>query len=341
MLLGITGLNAAGKDTVADFLENRGFVRRSLSDEIRKEAVARGIEVTREHLISLGTEMRKTQGNGVLAKKALTGIDSNTNYSVISIRNPEEVQELRTHKEFYLLFVDASPEMRFQRALKRNREQDPKTFEEFQRVEALELQSTDSSGQQLLKIKTMADFTLNNSSTIESLYSDLSDLLDKLNFVYRRPTWDDYFVELTRVIAKRATCDRGRSGCVIVRDKHLLTTGYVGSPPGMPHCDEVGHQMKTLVHEDGSQSKHCVRTIHAEQNAIIQAAKLGISLQGATLYCKMTPCRNCAMLILGVGITRVVCERKYHQGKESEEMFKAAGVKLDYVSDRLEQYRNQ
>ena len=156
-----------------------------------------------------------------------------------------------------------------------------------------------------------------------------------------RPSWDEYFMEIANTVAKRATCDRGRSGCVIVRDKQLLVSGYVGSPNGMPHCDEVGHQMKKTIHEDGSVTNHCVRTIHAEQNAICQAAKCGIALKGATLYCRMTPCRTCAMLIINCGIVRVVCEKKYHAGAESEEMFKMAGVKLEFINEEVLQYNNQ
>ncbi|MBT3801070.1 MAG: cell division protein DedD, partial [Bacteroidetes bacterium] len=139
----------------------------------------------------------------------------------------------------------------------------------------------------------------------------------------------------------RATCNRGRSGCVIVRNKQILVTGYVGSPMGLPHCDDVGHQMKKVVHEDGHITQHCVRTVHAEQNAITQAAKLGISIKDATLYCKMTPCRTCAMLIINCGITRVVCEKKYHAGSESEEMFKMANVELIFKIEEVEQYKNQ
>ena len=148
-------------------------------------------------------------------------------------------------------------------------------------------------------------------------------------------------MEIAHTVSKRATCDRGRSGCVIVRDRQILVTGYVGSPIGMPHCDEVGHQMKQMIHEDGSITNHCVRTVHAEQNAICQAAKLGISLLNSTLYCRMTPCRVCAMLIINCGITRVVCEKKYHAGGESEEMFKMAGVTLEFFSDETMQYAKQ
>ena len=158
---------------------------------------------------------------------------------------------------------------------------------------------------------------------------------------YIRPSWDEYFMEIANTVSKRATCDRGRSGCVIARDKQLLVSGYVGSPIGLPHCDEVGHQMKKMIHEDDSITQHCVRTVHAEQNAICQAAKLGISLHKSTLYCRMTPCRTCAMLIINCGIERVVCEKKYHAGGESEEMFKVAGVKLEYVNDEVMKYDNQ
>jgi len=95
-----------------------------------------------------------------------------------------------------------------------------------------------------------------------------------------RPTWDEYFMDLANAAAKRATCDRGRSGCVIVRDRQLLVTGYVGSPRGLPHCDDVGHLLKKVYHEDGRVTQHCVRTVHAEQNAICQAARRGIALDG-------------------------------------------------------------
>ena len=91
---------------------------------------------------------------------------------------------------------------------------------------------------------------------------------------YIRPSWDEYFIEVSKAVAKRATCDRGRSSCVIAKNKQILCTGYVGSPAGLPHCDEVGHQFKQTTHEDGTVTNHCVRTIHAEQNAICQAAKL-------------------------------------------------------------------
>ena len=161
---------------------------------------------------------------------------------------------------------------------------------------------------------------------------------NKDNYKHIRPSWDEYFMELANAVSKRATCDRGRSGCVIVRDRQILVSGYVGSPRGLPHCDEVGHLMKKVIHENGTISQHCVRTVHAEQNAICQAARLGISLENSTIYCRMTPCRTCAMLIINCGIKRVVCEKKYHSAEESEAMFKEVGIEINYFSEEIQKY---
>ena len=156
-----------------------------------------------------------------------------------------------------------------------------------------------------------------------------------------RPSWDEYFLGLVDEVAQRATCDRGRSGGVIARDRRIITTGYVGSPAGLPHCDEAGHLLKTVEDEGGERRQHCVRTIHAEQNAVCQAARFGTSLEGATLYCTMEPCRACAMLIINCGIVRVVCGCRYHAAEETRAMFVGAGVELLVVSEETLRYRDQ
>jgi dCMP deaminase len=154
-----------------------------------------------------------------------------------------------------------------------------------------------------------------------------------MNKTYTRPDWDSYFMEICEAVAKRATCDRGRSGCVIAREGQVLATGYVGSPSGLPHCDEIGHKLKKLTHEDGHVTEHCVRTVHAEQNAICQAAKNGIAIEGATLYCRMTPCRTCAMLIINCRIKCVVAQWRYHDAQDSEEMFTEANISLIHINN--------
>lgn len=136
-----------------------------------------------------------------------------------------------------------------------------------------------------------------------------------------RPSWDDFFLGQLPALAGRATCDRGRCATIVVRDNEQLAAGYVGSPSGFPHCDEVGHQW------DPS-GKHCIRTIHAEQNAIIRAARNGISLRDSTVYTTMVPCYVCAKLLIGIGVYRVVAAHPYHAMQPSEDAFFDAGILL-------------
>jgi len=156
--------------------------------------------------------------------------------------------------------------------------------------------------------------------------------------IYCRPSWDEYFMNITEMVGSRGSCDRGRAGCVITRNKRIISTGYVGSPVGLPHCDEVGHEMHTVTHADGSTSRHCIRTTHAEQNAICEAARLGIALDGGTLYCKMTPCYTCAKMIINAGIKKVVCAQDYHGGARSKEIFKEGGIEFNLLSDDMTTY---
>lgn len=162
------------------------------------------------------------------------------------------------------------------------------------------------------------------------------------NQKYARPSWDEYFLNLLEPIGSRGTCDRGRSGAIIVAPGHtIIATGYVGAAPGQPHCDEVGHMMNTVIHEDGTQSQHCVRTLHAEENAILQCAKDGISVKDTTIYCKMVPCYNCAMRIIRVGIKRVVAQKRYHADQKTIKLFRDAEVNLVVMDNTVESYENQ
>jgi len=153
-----------------------------------------------------------------------------------------------------------------------------------------------------------------------------------------RPSWDEYFLGIMDAISKRGTCDRGYSGAVIAKNKCILTTGYVGSPSGLPHCDEEGHEMHTVINGDKSKSRHCIRTTHAEQNAIVQAARYGIAIEGATLYLNMEPCYTCAKLAINAGIEKVICRRRYHAGQRTREVLKEAGVELIVLLDEEEKY---
>lgn len=120
-----------------------------------------------------------------------------------------------------------------------------------------------------------------------------------------RPTWDEYFMEMAKLAAKRSTCKRQNVGAVAVIGKHILATGYNGAPKGLPHCIDSGCLREELVIPSGQRHELC-RGVHAEQNIICQAALHGISLNGATIYCTHKPCSICAKLILNAGIVRVV-----------------------------------
>jgi len=152
---------------------------------------------------------------------------------------------------------------------------------------------------------------------------------------HKRPSWDEYFFLILDAVALRATCDRGRSGCVITRENRIIATGYVGAPPGLPDCDEVGHDMIERVNADGTKSQHCIRTAHAEENTIVHAARFGVALKGATMYSNMTPCYTCAKMIITAGIERVICRNDYHAGGPTKEMFKKSGIKYELLDETL------
>lgn len=126
-----------------------------------------------------------------------------------------------------------------------------------------------------------------------------------------RASWDEYFMNIARAVATRSTCSRKHVGAVIVRDKVILSTGYNGSLRGLPHCDEVGHML-----EDG----HCVRTIHAEANAVVQAATHGTRIEGAGIYVTASPCWSCFKMIANAGLRRIV----YGEFYRDERIFEVA-----------------
>jgi dCMP deaminase len=137
-----------------------------------------------------------------------------------------------------------------------------------------------------------------------------------------RPTWEEYFMEITRLVAKRATCLRRQVGAVLVMDKRLLATGYNGAPSGLAHCLEVGCLREKNNIPSGERHELC-RGIHAEQNAIIQAAFHGVRIQGATLYCTNLPCVICTKMIINAGIKEIIYENGYADDLTREMLLEA------------------
>ena len=146
----------------------------------------------------------------------------------------------------------------------------------------------------------------------------------------QRETWHEYFMKVAEVVASRATCDRKHVGAVIVQNNTIVATGFNGSPRGMPHCSEIGHEMKDL---GGRQS--CIRTTHAELNAIIQAARTGVRIEGSTLFTTASPCYDCMKAIINAGIICVVCKEyyasRYGMSDDMGEFAKRAGVTFIFL----------
>ncbi|HDI83297.1 MAG TPA: cytidine deaminase [candidate division WOR-3 bacterium] len=143
-----------------------------------------------------------------------------------------------------------------------------------------------------------------------------------------RPSWDEYFMEITELVAKRSTCLRRKVGAVVVKDKRILTTGYNGPPTGLKHCDELGGCLRDKLGIPSGERMELSRAVHAEQNAIIQAAKYGISIDGATIYVTNHPCFICAKMLINAGIKRIVYKEGYPD-EFAKEILKEAGIKVE------------
>ena len=146
-----------------------------------------------------------------------------------------------------------------------------------------------------------------------------------------RSSWDTYFMDIASLVAQRSTCLRRKVGAVAVKDKRMLATGYNGAPSGVPHCAETGCLRQKLNIPSGQRQEIC-RAVHAEQNVIVQAARHGVSLEGATLYCTHLPCITCSKMLANVGIARIVVAESYPD-KFTVDMIQDSGMKLIYLKE--------
>jgi dCMP deaminase len=147
-----------------------------------------------------------------------------------------------------------------------------------------------------------------------------------------RPSWDRYFMAIANMVRTRSTCLRRQVGAIVVKEKRILSTGYNGAPKGMKHCSEVGCLRADADVPPGERHELC-RGIHAEQNAIVQAAAFGVSIQGSTLYCTHFPCVLCSKMLINAGISKIVVERDYPDPL-SREMLDEAGIEINLMDSR-------
>lgn len=327
MIIGLTGKNCSGKGEVSKLLIDAGYAYFSLSDILRDELKKKKKDVTRDNLIETGNKLRAKQGAGVLAEMTLLKLTADVHAIVDSIRNPFEVEVLRRRKDFYLISIESSPQTRYLRMKERGRENDPKTYEDFLQYEAKEASSEDPAVQQLDKTQAMADAIIKNDGTIEELHQEAKEVIQALALAKRRPDWDQYFMDIARVVSLRGNCIKRKVAAIIVKDKRIISTGYNGTPRGIRNCHEGGCPRCNQFGKTGESLGDCVCS-HAEENAIVQAAYHGVSIKDSTLYSTYSPCLTCTKMIINSGITEVVYNELYSISDVPKKLLKEAGIKV-------------
>ena len=329
MIIGLTGTNASGKTTIVDYLVSKNYDHFSLSDVLREELVHSGQKLNRENLIRIGNELRTKQGASILAdliKARLSG----KNTVIDSIRNISEVKSLQQLQNFFLISVDAPEQVRYQRALSRKRIENITSLDEFIQMENIE-KSQDINHQNISACMEQADFKIYNDEDINKLQQDIDNVINQIEKRIR-PSWDEYFLKMAFLVAERSTCLRHHVGAIIIKDRHVLTTGYNGAARNIEDCLKLGCLRNQLNIPSGERHEIC-RAIHAEQNAIIQAGVHGANIEGGTLYCTHSPCIICAKMIVNSGIKRVVTCGEYPDDFNLVmNLFEQAEVQFDRIN---------
>ncbi len=226
-----------------------------------------------------------------------------------------------------LLAVEANQALRFERSRARGREGAAQRLEQFAREEEKELESQDPASQQLSATHDLSDVTVTNNGTLEQLHRELDVLLPRLMSKYPRPDWDEYFMNIAKVVASRSNCIKRKVASIIIKDKRVISTGYNGTPRGAKNCNEGGCPRCNNMAPSGTALEDCLCS-HGEENAITQAAYHGTSLKGATLYTTLSPCLLCTKMIINSGIAEVVYNRDYALNERALALLKECGVVL-------------
>ncbi len=330
MIIGVSGRNGAGKGEVVSFLERRSFYPLSLSDVIRDELSRQGVEETRERMIEAGRALRSAEGPGALAERLARKLSFDRNYVIDSIRHPAEVEVLRERADgFNLLWIRADPATRLARIRARGRAGDPQALEEFRRLEERELASDDPAAQQLLAVEALADAVIDNESDLATLHAGIQRILER-SFFFERPSWDEYFMSIARVVATRSNCVKRKVGCVIATDRRIISTGYNGTPRGTRNCNEGGCPRCNSFAESATGLGECLCS-HGEENAITQAAYHGVSVRRGTLFTTFCPCLICTKMIINADLAEVAYNADYPMADVSLALLREAGVKVRQV----------
>ncbi|NQZ99772.1 MAG: cytidine deaminase [Myxococcales bacterium] len=211
----------------------------------------------------------------------------------------------------------------------RGRSGDPTTLETLREVEGRELGSDDPTAQQLLAVRDLADATLRNDGSLAELHGALTTALAGISF-FERPSWDEYFMSIARVVASRSNCVKRKVAAVITQDRRIISTGYNGTPRGLRNCNEGGCPRCNSFAESGTRLDQCLCS-HGEENAIVQASYHGVSVRGATIYTTLCPCLLCTKMIINSGIAEMIYNTDFPMGDVSLGLLEEAGVRVRQI----------
>ncbi|MBU0982026.1 AAA family ATPase [Patescibacteria group bacterium] len=328
-IIGLTGPMGSGKGELVKLLQKKGFLHVTLSSLIREEARTRGLSEERGSLMDLGNSMRKEGGAGVLARMALSKIQESGHdkWVIDGIRNPAEIFELRKGEGVSIVGITVDREILIERILGRAREGDSRDREELQaKLDRDWGKGEPEDGQQVGKCLEQVDLVIDNGGTLNELQEKFLNFytgLREARGLDVRPSKDEYYLSLAKSVCRRATCTKVEIGAVIIKDDQVVATGYCGAPRGTKSSQEHGFCLRKKLGIPSGQRYEMCRSVHAEQNAIINAARSGVSLLGGDMYIygkafgdesappiDAFPCFICKKMLINCGLKRVVCSLK-------------------------------
>jgi dCMP deaminase len=336
MIIGLTGFLNTGKNTIEKILIKKDFLKFPIKEELFK---------------NLDSELKKKEDSVFLTNELIKKINDSkdeTNYFINPITDPEYIKILKKKlKNFVLIYIDSDQENRFKR-LKKNESKNIKSLNDFTTFE-----KNNNDLKQLEKCKKLSNHVLKNNKSLDDLKTNLSDLLVKLQIKFsNKPDWNRYFINIAESVSKRGSCLSAQVGVVIVKDNILLSTGYNGAIRGLPDDYQRGYCLRRKLNIPSGTRFEIDFTVHAEQNGIINASKVGVSINGATMYFfgrrvyegvkkkyNGYPCEICKKMIINAGIVKFISEQEDGTYKEYLISDWVKDYKKDNFSNKKEKYK--
>jgi dCMP deaminase len=321
MIIGITGTLGSGKSTIVEFLKDKGFNHFSARAVLIEEMQKRGVEINLKNMTDIANKLREEFGPSVLAQRMYEMAEKSNKPAIIeSIRTVGEIELLRKKKDFILLAVVADRKIRYKRIQERKSEIDKISYEEFIEIEEKQMSSNNPNEQNLKKCIELSDYKIENNGTIQEFKKKIEDIILVKMSTKKRPAKDEYYINIAKQVAQRTNCLMINLGAIIVKGDQIISTGYVGAPRKIRDCIDSGMCLRRSLNIPSGQRYELCKSVHAEQNAIINAARAGVSLFEGVMYfygekifeCDEPelidglPCFICKKMIINAGIKTFV-----------------------------------